>query len=208
MNPFTFRSTSTVLLSATALLMLPSCSERPPKPTAEHASQASFQGGVPGATVVDTTTVTANVVAVHPSSREVVLDAPDGRRFTVVCGPGVVNFDQIHAGDQVRAVVTEEVAYAMASESDPPDTGGTAAVAVSPKGGQPGGAMVNVRQVTATVTAIDLDHHKATLEFPDGQAHTVDVRPDVDLSRRRVGEKVVIRLTDAVALRVEKAQRQ
>jgi hypothetical protein len=32
----------------------------------------------------------------------------------------------------------------------------------------------------------------------------VAVRPDVDLSTRKVGEKVVIRSTESVAVRVEK----
>ena len=59
-------------------------------------------------------------------------------------------------------------------------------------------------QVAATVTAIDLKRHRATLEFADGTTHTVDVRPDVDLTQRKVGEKVVIRATESLAISVEK----
>jgi hypothetical protein len=207
MNPFMNRWTTAGLLAA-ALLVLPSCTEKSPKPTAAHSETAAFQSGVPGAVVVETRTVTANVVAVHSSSRELVLDGPDGQRFTMVCGPEVANFDQIRAGDQVRAVATQELAYAMASESDRADTGGDALVALAPRGARPAAVMAHTRQVTATVTAIDIARHTATLQFPDGQSHTVEVRPDVDLSQRRVGEKVVIRLTDSVALKVEKVQRQ
>jgi hypothetical protein len=212
MNPSTKRSTPAAPLSAAAgggpCPALPTSSNGPPKPTAEHASQASFVPGVPGAIVVDTTTLTTDVVAVHPSSREVVLGGPGGKPFAVACGPEVRNFDQIHVGDRVEAVVTKEFAYAMASESDPPDTGGSSVITLSPRGAQPGAVMAKVKQVTAAVIAIDLEHHKATLEFPGGQTQTVEVRPDVDLSERKVGEKVVIRLTDSVALRVEKPQQQ
>ena len=59
-------------------------------------------------------------------------------------------------------------------------------------------------QVTAKVTAIDLDHHKATLQFQDGTTRTVAVRQDVDLSQRQVGEEVVIRTTEVLAVSVEK----
>ena len=40
--------------------------------------------------------------------------------------------------------------------------------------------------------------------FEDGTTKTVAVRPDVDLSQRKVGDKVVIRATEALALTVEK----
>ena len=59
-------------------------------------------------------------------------------------------------------------------------------------------------QVVATVVAIDMHKHKATLEFPDGSRKTVAVRPDVDLTQRKVGEKVVIRKTEAMAISVDK----
>jgi hypothetical protein len=59
-------------------------------------------------------------------------------------------------------------------------------------------------QVTAKVTAIDLKHHKATLQLPDGTSKTFAVRPDVDLTQRKVGEEVVIRFTEALAISVEK----
>jgi hypothetical protein len=58
--------------------------------------------------------------------------------------------------------------------------------------------------VTATVTAIDLQSHKATLRFPDGSTRTVAVRRDVDLTKRHVGEEVVIRITEMLALDVQK----
>jgi hypothetical protein len=53
---------------------------------------------------------------------------------------------------------------------------------------------------------IDLGHHKATLTFADGTTKTVAVRHDVDLTKRKVGEKVVIRKTQAMALSVEKPE--
>jgi hypothetical protein len=48
------------------------------------------------------------------------------------------------------------------------------------------------------------DNHEATLRFEDGSTKTVAVRPDVDLGQRKVGETVVIRITEALAINVEK----
>lgn len=204
MNHFTLRSMSAVLTSA-ALLVLPSCSSSP-QPKAEHAKTASYEPGVPGGIAVETTTLTARIVAVHEGAREVVLDLPDGTRKIVTCGPAVINFDQLHKDDMVKTTVTEEVAIAMGAETDPPDSGRDTVIALAPKGGTPGAIMATTKQVTATVTSIDLANHTAMLTFPDGQTHKVVVRPDVDLTKRKVGEKVVIRKTDAFALRVDKVQ--
>ena len=207
MNSWKIGSISTALLSA-ALLALPSCSDKAPEPKAESTQTAAFQAGVPGGVVVETTNVTANVVSVFGSSREVVLDAPGRERFTVKCGPEVVNFDQIRPGDQVNVTLTEEIAVSMASESDAPDTPGVTMVALAPKGAQARAVMASAQQVTATVTAIDVDRHTATLQFPDGQTRKIKVRPDIDLTKRKVGEKVVIRKADTMAIKVETPHEQ
>ncbi len=44
----------------------------------------------------------------------------------------------------------------------------------------------------------------ATLQFPDGKAKNFVVRPDVDLTKVKLGEEVVIRATEALAVVVEK----
>jgi hypothetical protein len=204
MNRFTISSMPTVLLSA-ALLALPSCSEKSPESKTDHVKSASFELGVPGGIDVETITLTAKVVSVFNTSREVVLDFADGTRERVQCGPQVVNLDQIQAGDQVKATITQQVAVAMGSEFDPPDTS-TALVALAPRGAQPGAVMASTKQVTVTVTDIDRDRHVATLQYPDGRTRTIAVRPDIDLSKRSVGEKVVIRTTNIIAIRVEKPQ--
>ena len=120
------------------------------------------------------------------------------------CGPEVINFDQIRIGDQVKATVAEQLVVYMAKDNPPASEGEAALVALAPKGAKPGGLMANTVQVIAKVSAIDLKHHKATLRFPDGTTKTVAVRKDVDLTKREVGEEVVIRCTEAVAIVVEK----
>jgi len=75
---------------------------------------------------------------------------------------------------------------------------------LAPVGAKPGAVVAQTVQVIATVADIDIKHHRATLEFPDGSKKTFAVRPDVDLTKRAVGEQVFIRATESVAISVEK----
>ena len=186
---------SVIAITPAAVIALVSCSSTPSTPPAETTSVASFQQGVPGGVVVETHKVTATVTGIDVANRKVTLVTPDGQKTTVTCGPEVVNFGQIRVGDQLKATVAEELAVAMAADAATPSDGAATLVALAPKGAKPGGIVSNTVQVTAKVTAIDLKHHKATLQFPDGTTRTVAVRKDVDLTQRKVGEEVVIRAT-------------
>lgn len=194
--------TTLLALSPAALLILTSCSSNPPPP--QVSSAAAFQPGVPGGVFVETQSLTANVTAIDAAKRKVTLVTSDGNKTTVKCGPDVINFDQIRVGDQLKVTVAEEVVAYVAEAGAPHTDGGAALVALAPKGAKPGGIVADTVQVTAKVIAIDLRAHKATLQFPDGSTRTVAVRPDVDLKKRHVGEEVVIRITEILALNVTK----
>ena len=195
---------TTLTLLPAALLTFTSCSSTSSKPARETTSSAAYQQGVPGGVVVETHNITATVTGIDAASRIVTLVTPDGKKTPIKCGTEVINFDQIRVGDQLKVTVTEELTVQMAAEGAPPNDGAVTVVALAPKGAKPGGIVANTVQVTAKVTAIDLKHHKATLQFPDGTTRTVAVRKDVDLTQRKVGEKVAIRTTEAVAISVEK----
>jgi hypothetical protein len=77
-------------------------------------------------------------------------------------------------------------------------------VALAPKGAKPGGLVAQTTRITATVGAIDMKKRTATLRFEDGSTKTFSVRDDIDLSQRKVGEKVVFQVTEMLAIRVEK----
>lgn len=199
------RTTLVCLLMAPALaatMMLTSCSSDEPA-QGQGATFVAAQPGVPGGVILNTYQITATVKAIDAENRKVTLIGPDGKADVVECGPEVVNFPQIQVGDQVKATVTEQLVVAMATDASQVN-GAATAVALAPVGAKPGGMMAQTVQVTATVVAIDLKHHRATLEFPDGSRKTVPVRPDVDLTQHAVGQQVVIRETESVAISVEK----
>jgi hypothetical protein len=160
--------------------------------------------GVPGGVVVETHELTAKVTAIDRANRRLYLLSPDGIKQTVKVGPEAVNFDQIRPGDTLRVKATEELVVQMADPGDSATSESATAVALAPKGAKPGGVISETTEFVATVRAIDQQKHTATLRFEDGSEGTFPVRKDVDLGERKVGERVLIRLTESIALSMTK----
>jgi Cu/Ag efflux protein CusF len=80
----------------------------------------------------------------------------------------------------------------------------SAAEKTAEKGEKPGGIMAQTRQVTGTVTEIDQQNRKVTLDFGDGRKRVFPVREDIDLAKQKVGDKVVFSYTETIAVSVEK----
>ena len=173
-------------------------------PSAEATTAVVMEEGVPGGIIIDTLTLDAEVVAVDHEARTAVLLMPGGEKMPITVGPEAINFDQVQTGDRVKAVVSEELAIYIGDENSAEGDGAEAVAVLAEKGEQPGGIVAAAIRATATVTAIDLEAHTATLQFEDGRVKTVDVRPDVDLTQQEVGAKVVFEITKMVALSVEK----
>ncbi len=188
-------------LTPAAIVVLNSCSSTP---KGEGAVLAAAQEGVPGGVIVQTFTLTATVTGIDAPNRKVTLVSPQGKQTVFKAGPEVVNFGQIQIGDQVTATLTEQLVVYMATDAPPQRDGAATTVALAPVGAKPGGVVADTVQVTAKVTEINLKKHNATLQFPDGTKKTVAARKDVDLTKRKVGEEVVIRVTEAIAITVEK----
>ncbi|MGO8926720.1 MAG: hypothetical protein ACLQU3_07520 [Limisphaerales bacterium] len=189
-----------VLLPA-AILAFTSCS------TASRSQGNAFevvQPGVPGGVRVETYKETATVTGIDTATRKVTLVTKDGTKTTVKCGPEVANSAQIEVGDQVKATVTEQLVIFVRQPGEPAADGAASAVALAPIGAKPGGVMANTEEITAKVKAINIKKRKATLLFPDGTSKTFKVRPDVDMTKHSVGDEVVIRTTEALAISVEK----
>jgi hypothetical protein len=183
------------------VLTLASCSS---EPEGNSTSTTTTQPGVPGGTTVNTYQETATVTGINAATREVTLVTPDGAKSTITCGPDVANFAQIQAGDQVKATVIQQLVVSVRQPGEPANDGGAGLVALAPIGAKPGVVMAHTMEITAKVQAIDLTDRKATLLFPDGTTKSFKVREDVDLTKQTVGSDVVFRVTEGVAILVEK----
>ena len=182
-------------------LIFSSCST---EPKGESTGLTAIQPGVPGGITVETYKETATVTGIDKATRKVTLVTKDGTKTTITAGPQVANFAQIEVGDQVKATVTEQLVVFVRKPGEPSGDGAAAAVALAPLGDKPGAFLAQTEEITAKVKSIDMKHRKATLRFPDGTSHTFKVRKDVDMTKHSVGDEVVIRTTEAVAVSVEK----
>jgi hypothetical protein len=182
-----------------ATLVLISCSS-PYKGTEQSTTIETADGAI----AVDTVTTTATVYGIDAAKRVIKLITPDGRKTSYKAGPEVVNFDQLQIGDQVKAVVTEEVAVSIGRGASPIGTSGTG-VALAPVGGKPGGVIVDTTETTAKVIAVDANKRKVTFQLPDGTTRTVKAGKQVDISAVRIGDNLTVQLTEGLAITVEKS---
>lgn len=172
--------------------------------TAEQTTTARAEHGVPGGEVQQTTQVKATVTAINHATREVTFVTPHDEKLVIKAGPEVANFGQIRVGDQLNVTYVEEVVLRMAGSGEKVDEGSVVEGGRARLGARPGAAVGETTQVTATVAAIDSKRRKVTLRFNDGSSKKIQVRDDIDLSKHKVGEKVVIRYTEAFAIKVDK----
>jgi hypothetical protein len=175
----------TLALLPVALLTLTSCSSQPPPPVG--SARVTYTKGVPGGVILQTVKIVATVAAIDPAKRQATLVGPDGQQFTAKVGPEVVNFDQVRFGDRVAATMTERIVASLDKE-----------------GAASGGRTAEANLRTATVTALDLEKRTATMRFDNGPTETLPLRDDVDLSRFKVGQRVIFRVTEATVIGFEK----
>ena len=200
------RQAQTSLLTLATLLLV-ACSssptlEGPLSSTTQH-SNIQLQG-VPGSVRTQVKTTTATISAVDYQTRQVTLQDAQGHRQTLQANPNVQRFEQVKVGDRVHAEVAEETAVFLSGRGVAADDGIIQRLLQQARSDQPGMALHSSEQVTAQVTAVDLAQHSVTLRYPNGISRTVLVRPDVALDEHAVGSQVVIRVSTAMLVRVEK----
>jgi hypothetical protein len=195
---------ATLLLTA-GILAVASCTpQSKPHSTDGGTTVVSVTPGEAGGMIEDKFTVSATISAVNSSSRSVTLTGDDGSKATFKVPPEVRNFDQINRGDKVSATISERMVVFVRSGGADPSVARAAALAAAPKGAKPGAMVAETYEIVATITSIDTAKRTAMLQFADGQTRTVPVRADVDMSRYKVGDSVVIRVTATLSVLVEK----
>jgi hypothetical protein len=88
-------------------------------------------------------------------------------------------------------------------ETGTPGERQSSSVARSDKGAKPGAMYAESFEVATTVDSIDPVNRRATLRYADGETLVVPVRKDVDLSKYKVGDHVVMRVTERLTVLVE-----
>jgi len=170
------------------------------------AQPAKKTGEKPGGVVVEAVSVTATVDAIDKEKRMVTLKFADGRTRSLKLGPEARNFDQIAVGDQVKATYAESVAIGVRKSDEKPAASQTRTVKVAPKEAKPGVIVADTTEITAKVEAIDYAKWTVDLKGPEGNVRTFAVDKSVKKFKNvKKGDEVVVRVTEALAIVVEKA---
>jgi hypothetical protein len=189
-----------------AMPLLASCTqektESAPAPPRTQ-SKVTTQPGIAGGVVEDVFISQTVVSAIDQPSRRVTLKNSAGDQFTFTAPPEVKNLPQVQMGDKVTATFARRLAIIVRADDAAPGASGGSTRATALPGSKPGMLAAEESEVVATVKSIDPVARTAVLEFADGETRSVPVRSDVDLSRYKAGDKVIIRVTVALTVLVE-----
>lgn len=188
-----------LFVGSTCALFLASCAEKKTEPSSNAVNGSSrtvtMEPGEAGGVVEDKFSVTATVSSIDRATRQVTLTGSDGSRTRFIAGPEIRNLDQLHEGDNVTATISERLVIFVRSDSEDPSMTHASALVTAPKGAKPGAMSAEKYEIVAKVKSIDTSSRICVLQFSDGSTRTIKARPDVDLSKYKVGDSVVIRVT-------------
>jgi hypothetical protein len=155
------------------------------------------------ASVEHTVDVTATIIAIDRTTRDVTLKGPKGNSLVVTAGPAVVNFDQMNVGDKVHARYVEALVLELKKGNDlavtrTEETGAMGAA----RGAQPQGIAGRRITVVADVVAVNRATQTVTLRGPQLTADLKVADPD-QFKRIKKGDQVYATYTQALAMLVE-----
>ena len=161
----------------------------------------SSQGGK--ASAEQTVDLTAMIVAIDRTTRDVTLKGPRGNWVVVTASPDIKNFDQMNVGDKVHARYSEALVLELKKGND---LAVTRTDEASAKGAAPGAQPHGVagRRITVVADVINVNRATQTVTLRGPQL-TVDMKvtdPD-QLKRIKKGDQVYATYTQALAMVVE-----
>jgi Cu/Ag efflux protein CusF len=152
----------------------------------------------------DVTQVTAKITAIDKTARLVTLTDKDGQSDTIYCGPEVQRFDALKVGDTVTFSYRESVAVAIRKAGQPSGLPKKTTPAMTRTPGQkPGGTVAQQETATVTIKAIDPKVPSVTVLTEDGRTVSFKVEEKKFLDGVKVGDKVEITYTEALAISVK-----
>ena len=150
--------------------------------------------------------VNAVVEAINHETREVTLKRSDGEVISFVASEEARNLPQVSVGDIVNAEYVQSVSIeVVANEGYEPEQGEMSAAARTKEGEMPGMAAIDTQIATATVEEINIEANTFKLKGVDGTVNEYVARNPENLKRAKVGDLVIMTVTNAVAITVEAA---
>lgn len=189
----------------TRLVLVLSALAAPALALADHHAAAEEPLERPSFFASQSATVNAVVESVNMETREVVLNRADGEVISFIASDEVRNLGQVETGDVVTAEYVESMSIEVfANEGYEPEEVEMAAKVRAAEGQKPGVAAIDTVVETATVEDINIEANTFKLRGVDGAVRQYTARNPENLKRARVGDLVVITMTNAMAISVSK----
>jgi hypothetical protein len=146
------------------------------------------------------------VTKVDAQARTVTFRGPKGGVATLTVPAEAQNLDQVKPGQQFRMKYLEAVAVEI-YKGGKPSAAAQQQVRLAPKGGKPGGVMVNTQQVAGVVDAIDYGNRYIAVRGPKGNTLALKVADDVKLENLSAGDRIVLTHSEALAVEMVPAKK-
>jgi Cu/Ag efflux protein CusF len=150
----------------------------------------------------DVVTESFTIEAIDHSTRIVTLKDKDGNLEDVLCGPEVQRFDALKVGDKVTFRYHESLVSAIHKPGTSPAKPADSAAMTRTPGTKPGGTLAQQMTAVVTIEAIDAKTPSVTIKSADGRKMSFKVENAKNLEGYKVGDKVEITYTQALAISV------
>jgi Cu/Ag efflux protein CusF len=152
-------------------------------------------------TATRTITVSAVIKAIDHKARTITLRADTGEEETFTAGPAVTRFDQLKAGDTIKATYSESIIVELRKPGTP--GGQVAAVTGGRLKDVPGGHLGTVQTATVTVKAVDMNAPSITVATADGRTMTRKIADKKNLAGIKPGDQLDITYTQSLLVNAE-----
>lgn len=164
----------------------------------------AFAGETPTQNEEQSVTVEATVTSIDQQTRMVTLQTDDGSVMAIKAGPQVKRLDEIKKGDGVELTYYESLAMNIvpASEAGQPAAAEMDAAGRAPDSESPAGAAGRRIDAIVEITGINKADQTVDVKGPQGNVVTVRARHPENLDKIKVGDRVHIVYTQAVAIAI------
>ena len=157
---------------------------------------------------METTEIKGTITDINTETREITLEGENGEMETITADDSIERFDELEVGD---VVVFEYVKYLKAEFREPTPEELEEPLVVLAEAGKatkdqaPAGAFGAVIKAVVTIQTINLPLKFVTIQGPAGNYTTIDVEDEELLKKLYVGQVVILKYIEAMAVSVEKA---
>jgi hypothetical protein len=148
-------------------------------------------------------TLKAEVIALAPAEREVVLKGPQGRHVTLRVMPDIDSYEQLQVGDRVEAEYRVSIAGDVRAPTEEERLNPLRVLVDADAVVEQEEGLNWTRTIRAVCTIVAINSEGATyvmVRSPRGYLHTInDIKP-ATLAKITVGDQVVINYSEALAL--------